>query len=171
MYLILKWGQWKWWQGNYWSQEAQRNPYCWAWIIITIGQYCTWTRPIGAGVALLQMTLLLYEVSDLNKSFNNGKFWAGCQKVSNFNTLDTRHQIWSSCVLSSIRLIYSKAFLSSKCVYLMKEQHQNEMYCILGVPISHTFQTSSFRTLARGLPVVGLLSPWYTGHCTEVNYN
>lgn len=115
-----------------------KNPYCWAWIITIIGQYGTWTRPIGAGVVLLQMTLLLYEFCDLNKSLNNGKFWAGCQNVPHFNTLDHRHQIGSSCVLSSIRLIYSKAFLSSKCVYLMQEQHQNEMYCILGVPISRT---------------------------------
>lgn len=109
------------------------------WIITIIEQYCTWTRPTGAGGVLFQMTLLLYEVCDLNKSLNNGKFWAGCQNVSHFNTLDTRYQIRSSCVLSSIRLIYSKAFLPSKCVYLMQEQRQNEMYCILELPISSTY--------------------------------
>lgn len=139
-----------------------KNPYCWAWIITIIGQYCTRTRPIGVGVVLLQMTLLLYEFCDLNKSLNNGKFWAGCQNVSQFNTLDPRHQIGSSCVLSSIRLIYSKAFLSSKCVYLMQEQHH---------PISHIFQTSQFRTLVRVLSVVGWVLSWYRIQCTEVNYN
>ncbi len=81
----------------------------------------------------------LFQICDLNKSLNNGKFWAGCQNVSHFNTLDTRYQIRSSCVLSSIRLIYSKAFLPSKCVYLMQEQHQNEMYCIVDLPISSTY--------------------------------